>query len=505
MNKELRTERLLLVPANNARDDAPFLDMLGKDGDFRLFSGVEMTEKNLLAFHNYFERKACCYYAIFLKDYPEKMIGYVGISYRGQERTEAEFYVSKPYRNHGYCTEALHKVCEEAFLGNLKWRNEEGKEVCPAIDKLYATTIADNLATVKVLEKYGFSKNTEIAFGFQVLIDPDNEDVVYNNEISEYELLGGKSGHFYITGDCHGDFIKIAFFCKRHETCKNDFMIILGDSGINYWADSRDEKTKRMISALPISFFVVHGNHEERASELSSYREKSWHGGIVYYEEKFPDILFAKDGEIYDFNGKKGIVIGGAYSLDKDFRIDAGLPWYKSEQPSVEIKTYVETKLKNCGWTVDFVFSHTCPSSLEPKNRYLEYIDQSKVDKMTEEWLEQIHDRLQYEIWYFGHFHENQQSAHAVMLFEEIRELGADSFLQRVGRPKYKVGDRVLFYPDEERDYAGTIVIVDAYGTFCNPTQVYYDIEMQNGSWYKHVPESLVEKIEDIKAGRDVE
>ncbi|MCM1241837.1 MAG: GNAT family N-acetyltransferase [Roseburia sp.] len=98
------------------------------------------------------------------------MIGYAGISYRGQERTEAEFYVSKPYRNHGYCTEALQKVCEEAFLGNLKWRNKEGKEVCPVIDKLYATTISANHAAVKVLEKCGFSKNTEIAFCLQVLI-----------------------------------------------------------------------------------------------------------------------------------------------------------------------------------------------------------------------------------------------------------------------------------------------------------------------------------------------
>ncbi|MCM1048531.1 MAG: metallophosphoesterase [Clostridiales bacterium] len=312
------------------------------------------------------------------------------------------------------------------------------------------------------------------------------------------------SGRFYVTGDCHGDFNKIDFFCRWRQTCRKDFMIILGDSGINYWADSSDRKTKCMISKLPISFFVVHGNHEARASELDFYQEKSWHGGIVYYEEKFPNILFAKDGEIYDFNGKKGIVIGGAYSVDKNFRIDAGLPWYENEQPSAEIKAYVETKLKDCGWMVDFVFSHTCPSSLEPQDMYLEYIDQSKVDKTTEEWLERIHSRLQYKMWYFGHFHENRQYAHAVMLFEEIRELGADSFLQRVGRPRYKVGDRVLFYPDERRDYAGTIVVVDAYGTMADSTQVHYDIKTQDGFLYKHVPETLVEKIEDIKAGRDV-
>lgn len=71
-----------------------------------------------------------------------------------------------------------------------------------------------------------------------------------------------------------------------------------------------------------------------------------------------------------------------------------------------------------------------------------------------------------------------------------------------IGRPKYKVGDCVLFYPDEERKYTGTIVVVDGYGTLFDPTQVYYDIKLQGGAWYKHVPEPLVRKIEDIKAGR---
>ena len=31
------------------------------------------------------------------------------------------------------------------------------------------------------------------------------------------------------------------------------------------------------------------------------------------YEEAFQDILFAVDGEVYNFNGYKCIVIGGAY------------------------------------------------------------------------------------------------------------------------------------------------------------------------------------------------
>lgn len=185
----LRTEHLMLFPGENARDNVPFLEMLRRDGDFRLFSGVEPTEKAVLGFQNYFEREKCCFYTIFPEDHPKKMIGYVGISYRGEERVEAEFYVSKAYRGQGYCTEALHKICEEASHGNLKWRDEKGEEIRIELNRLYATTISDNLAAVKVLEKCGFVENREAVLAFQIFIDHDNEDNMYVNEVSDYMLL----------------------------------------------------------------------------------------------------------------------------------------------------------------------------------------------------------------------------------------------------------------------------------------------------------------------------
>lgn len=106
---------------------------------------------------------------------------------------------------------------------------------------------------------------------------------------------------FYITGDCHGEFDKVKAFCKYHDTDKNDYMIVLGDAGVNYFLDKTDRKLKRQLFKLPIRFLMVHGNHEARPYEIPSYRE-------VYYEEEYQDLLFAKDGEIYDFDGKRGIM-----------------------------------------------------------------------------------------------------------------------------------------------------------------------------------------------------
>ena len=91
-------------------------------------------------------------------------------------------------------------------------------------------------------------------------------------------------------------------------------MIILGDAGINFCMDHRDEELKNALDKMPLTFLCVHGNHEERPYNISSYRTKVWHGGLVYYEDAHPTILFAKDGEMYEMNGKKVIAIGGAYS-----------------------------------------------------------------------------------------------------------------------------------------------------------------------------------------------
>ena len=69
------------------------------------------------------------------------------------------------------------------------------------------------------------------------------------------------------------------------------------------------------------------------------YKSQEWNGGKVWVEEAYPNILFAKDGEIYDIAGMKTIVIGGAYSVDKFYRLSKGYNWFEDEQPSDEIKS----------------------------------------------------------------------------------------------------------------------------------------------------------------------
>lgn len=226
----------------------------------------------------------------------------------------------------------------------------------------------------------------------------------------------------YITGDTHGDFNRIQYFCTINHTTKDDILIILGDTGLNYYGEKKDVKRKKEVSKLPITIFSIHGNHENRPENIESYKLKDFHSGKVYYEEEFPDILFAKDGEIYDFNGLQTIVIGGAYSIDKYYRIINGWNWWEDEQPSEETKAIVENNLENSNWKIDVVLTHTCPLSLEPREWFLKFVDQSTVDKKTETWLEEIKEKLDYKYWFCGHFHGEKKTDEIEFLFESTKE-----------------------------------------------------------------------------------
>jgi len=226
----------------------------------------------------------------------------------------------------------------------------------------------------------------------------------------------------YITGDTHGEFSRFKSFCERFATSAKDTMIVLGDAGLNFYLDARDTKKKDYVATLPITFFFIHGNHEERPYLCEGYEEADYRGGRVYINRRYPNQIFAKDGEIFDFDGKKTAVIGGAYSVDKEYRLSHGWPWFASEQPDAEIKRRAEEKLAAAGWKVDCVLTHTAPIEREPRHMFLSGIDQTKVDKTTELFLQTIANRLEFDRWYFGHYHGEWHAGRYRMLFTEIEE-----------------------------------------------------------------------------------
>lgn len=216
-------------------------------------------------------------------------------------------------------------------------------------------------------------------------------------------------GRIFITGDKHGDFSFLPLWCKQNNTTLDDILIILGDAGINYYGGKKDKRIKAMISKCPITLICVHGNHEARPSTIPSYILTTSPKIKCNYwvEREYPNIIFPMDGTM-EINGKRFLILGGAYSIDKFFRISCGYNWFSDEQMSREDRNRILDLIKTDN-SFDYILSHTAPLSYEPKYLFLPLVDQSKVDKTMEKFLQDVYDKVRFNHWYFGHYHDDNE------------------------------------------------------------------------------------------------
>jgi len=205
--------------------------------------------------------------------------------------------------------------------------------------------------------------------------------------------------------------------CKPEETG----IIILGDAGLNFWLNKTDKKYKKMLGAYGYTIYCVRGNHEERPENLGYHLENDANvGNMVYQDPDFPYIKYFADGGNYVIGGHPCLVIGGAYSVDKYYRLaragysaseaDTADPkkcgWFKDECLTQEEMDAITANVK--GKKFDFVLSHTCPIDWEPNDLFLHGIDQSMVDKSMEYWMSEIKSTFDWGVWLFGHYHADR-------------------------------------------------------------------------------------------------
>ena len=220
----------------------------------------------------------------------------------------------------------------------------------------------------------------------------------------------------YITGDTHREFFRLDYF----NYTSSDILIILGDAGINYFLNHYDDVIKEKLNKLGLSFFCIPGNHEERAENISTYKQITFFNGLAYAEEKYPNLIFAKSGEVYDIDGLKTLVIGGAYSVDKNMRLIYDYPWFKSEQLTNEEMDEIYTNAKKKSYNI--ILSHTCPYKYIPREMFLPFVDQSKVDNSMELFLDKIEENISYDKWYCGHYHTEKEIDKIEFMYERIKK-----------------------------------------------------------------------------------
>lgn len=231
---------------------------------------------------------------------------------------------------------------------------------------------------------------------------------------------------FLIRGDTHRNFDWLSEHRMECFIPEETAIIILGDVGINVGWKS-DKNLKRRLNETGYTFYCLRGNHEMRPSDVMGMK-RIWDPGvqgIVWQEDEYPNIKYFQDVGIYyiktDKREYRTLCLGGAYSVDKYYRLANNLPWWPNEQlTELEMKE-AENLITQTSQYFDFVFAHTCPMSMRPTDRFLPIVDQSTVDNTMEEWLEQFQNKIHFNAMCCGHYHVDRiVSRHKYLYFNCI-------------------------------------------------------------------------------------
>lgn len=238
----------------------------------------------------------------------------------------------------------------------------------------------------------------------------------------------------FVTGDIHAwdDIRKLAArrWPEGRSLTKSDCLVVAGDFGL-YWSDPPEHSDEYWLDWLHERGWTtlwVDGNHENH-DLIDAMPITRWCGGDVNVDEKRPDIIHLRRGQVYDVPAASGhsvrlFTFGGARSHDIQYRKE-GRTWWAREMPGESEFREARMNLERCGWSVDYVVTHDCPGRLKHAVlKRCEAGERGAADPLNV-FLDEIDDRLTYGRWYFGHYHTDRDvDGRHTCLYNEIVMLG---------------------------------------------------------------------------------
>jgi len=216
----------------------------------------------------------------------------------------------------------------------------------------------------------------------------------------------------YLFGDTHGE-MEMAKLCSRYfpegkTLTKDDYVIVLGDFGLIF-DDPQSSSEKYWLEQLekkPFTTLFVDGNHENHP-KINELETVQMFGSDV---GKVNDSVFhLRRGRTYTIDNKKILTIGGAYSIDRPYRVKD-----KSWWPGELLSTEEMDRIDNITGDFDYVLTHTAPNTI------IRELGFSPVVCNVAETLELLKDRITFKHWYFGHFHLDKELDKYTCVYKNI-------------------------------------------------------------------------------------
>lgn len=207
----------------------------------------------------------------------------------------------------------------------------------------------------------------------------------------------------YVTGDTHANIdiakLNTTKFPQQKGLTKNDFVIICGDFGLCWDGSHREMWWQDWLTAKNFTTLWIDGNHEN-FDMLYQFPLIDKFGGKV--REIAPDIYHLDRGQVLTIDGKKIFCMGGARSVDKEYRVEH-ISWWKEEMPSREEMERAIAALEQNNWRVDYVITHCAPRSVQTL-----LASWYENDPMVS-FLDRVCSDLTFKRWFFGHYHVDKQ------------------------------------------------------------------------------------------------
>lgn len=135
----------------------------------------------------------------------------------------------------------------------------------------------------------------------------------------------------FVIGDTHGNTRYLCnYLIPAAAEIDADVIVQLGDFG--YWEHAQSgvdflDNVSQVALRYGIPLYWLHGNHDKHSLTLERYGDRVTPGGFI---ECRPNVEYIPQGHIWEWAGKRMRAFGGAYSVDKLYRLE------------VERKRYVE-------------------------------------------------------------------------------------------------------------------------------------------------------------------
>jgi len=219
-------------------------------------------------------------------------------------------------------------------------------------------------------------------------------------------------------GDIHGELPTLVNLITSRYNLTNCAVVVVGDFGVGFeskaFIDQIYNRYKHRLEKNNAIIYAIRGNHDD--PEYFKDPEATFN-----YER----MKLLKDHTIYNIAGQKIYTIGGANSIDVDWRIEFNEQhknttgrkvWWEDEDIIKLDMDKLPTE------PVDFIISHEAPLSFSPIISRTEEMSAEVYGKVLASrlYLNEVLKHMRAKYWIYGHYHNSFSGSYSDLIYRGL-------------------------------------------------------------------------------------